>query len=129
MKRSRSQFSKASSSPSNHAESEFEDEGHTGEIKQESVERDEDSELLARRAKNTDAARRSRLKKMMKLDTLEAKVKELEGTNHRLNMRIAVLETEKTGYVIREAEQGARIAQLEAKIVEAHLALTNRNLH
>lgn len=88
---------------------------------------DESDEVLAKRAKNTDAARRSRLKKLVKLETLEVKVHELEATNNRLNMRIAVLETEKNNFLIKDAEQAARIAQLEAKVVEAHLALTNRS--
>ncbi|KAG0083079.1 hypothetical protein BGZ93_008021 [Podila epicladia] len=88
---------------------------------------EESDEVLAKRAKNTDAARRSRLKKLVKLETLEVKVHELEATNNRLNMRIAVLETEKNNFLIKDAEQAARIAQLEAKVVEAHLALTNRS--
>ncbi|KAG0342051.1 hypothetical protein BG004_005775 [Podila humilis] len=87
---------------------------------------EESEEVLAKRAKNTDAARRSRMKKVVKLETLEVKVQELETTNNRLNMRIAILETEKNNFLIKEAEQAARIAQLEAKVIEAHLALTNR---
>ncbi|KAF9430680.1 hypothetical protein BGZ76_000760 [Entomortierella beljakovae] len=90
-------------------------------------EEEESEETLAKRAKNTDAARRSRLKKMVKLDTLEVKVKDLETTNSRLNTRVAVLETEKNGFLIKEAEQNARIAQLEAKIMEAHLTLKTRH--
>ncbi|CAO3572040.1 unnamed protein product [Mortierella alpina] len=87
----------------------------------------ESEEILAKRAKNTDAARRSRLKKTVKLESLEVKVSDLEATNTRLNMRVAVLETERTGFLVKEAEQNARIAQLEAKVIEAHLALTTRN--
>ncbi|KAF8920431.1 hypothetical protein EDD21DRAFT_389683 [Dissophora ornata] len=91
-----------------------------------SPEEEETEEILAKRAKNTDAARRSRLKKLAKLETLEVKVAELEATNHRLNTRVAVLETEKNGFLIKEAEQNARIAQLEAKVMEAHLTLKTR---
>ncbi|KAF9347002.1 hypothetical protein BGX26_001476 [Mortierella sp. AD094] len=91
-----------------------------------SPEEEESEETLAKRAKNTDAARRSRLKKMVKLEGLEAKVTDLEATNHRLNTRVAVLETEKNGFLIKEAGQNARIAQLEAKIMEAHLTLKTR---
>ncbi|KAF9111785.1 hypothetical protein BGX27_004441 [Mortierella sp. AM989] len=89
-------------------------------------EAEESEEMLAKRAKNTDAARRSRLKKMAKLEGLESKMTDLEVTNHRLNTRVAVLETEKNGFLIKEAEQNARIAQLEAKIMEAHLTLKTR---
>jgi len=87
---------------------------------------DEPDEVIAKRAKNTDAARRSRLKKIVKLEGLEAKVSELEADKTRLTMRVAVLETEKTAHLVREAEQNARIAQLEAKLAEAHAALTAR---
>lgn len=87
---------------------------------------DEPEEVVAKRAKNTDAARRSRLKKLVKLEGLEAKVADLEADRTRLTMRVAVLETEKTSHLVREAEQNARIAQLEAKLAEAHAALTAR---
>ncbi|KAG0252102.1 hypothetical protein BG011_007199 [Mortierella polycephala] len=51
---------------------------------------EEADEVLAKRAKNTDAARRSRLKKMMRLETLETKVAELETANTGLTMKVAV---------------------------------------
>jgi predicted XRE-type DNA-binding protein len=88
---------------------------------------DESEEVILKRAKNTDAARRSRLKKLLRLESLENKVSDLESTNNRLTMKVAILETEKNGHLVREAEQSARIAQLEAKLAEAHAALTNRS--
>ncbi|KAF9899021.1 hypothetical protein BX616_003357 [Lobosporangium transversale] len=87
---------------------------------------EENEEIIAKRAKNTDAARRSRLKKLVRLETLEAKVAELEATNNRLTMKVAILETEKNGHLSKEADQSARIAQLEAKLAEAHSLLTSR---
>ncbi|KAG0212460.1 hypothetical protein BGX33_003605 [Mortierella sp. NVP41] len=87
---------------------------------------EEAQEVIAKRAKNTDAARRSRMKKLIKLEGLEAKVFDLESANSDLNMRIAILETEKNGFLAKEAEQAARIAQLEAQLAEAHAALTSR---
>lgn len=87
---------------------------------------EEAAEVVAKRAKNTDAARRSRLKKLIKLEGLEAKVFDLESANSDLNMRIAILETEKSGFLAKEAEQAARIAQLEAQLAEAHVALSSR---
>ncbi|KAF9193618.1 hypothetical protein BGZ49_003263 [Haplosporangium sp. Z 27] len=89
---------------------------------------EEQDEVAAKRAKNTDAARRSRLKKLVRLETLETKVTELEATNNKLNMKVAILETEKNGHLVKEAEQSARIAQLEAKLAEAHSLLTSRAL-
>ncbi|KAG0312370.1 hypothetical protein BGZ99_009548 [Dissophora globulifera] len=88
---------------------------------------EEAGEIVAKRAKNTDAARRSRLKKLIKLEGLEAKVSDLEAANNALNMKIAILETEKNGFIVKDAEQTARIAQLEAQLAEAHVALTNRS--
>ncbi|KAG0042924.1 hypothetical protein BGZ83_012024 [Gryganskiella cystojenkinii] len=82
-----------------------------------------EEEVVAKRAKNTDAARRSRLKKLIRLEGLELKISDLETTNSSLNMKIAILETEKTGFMTKEIEQAARIAQLEAQLAEAHAAL------
>lgn len=87
---------------------------------------EEAAEVVAKRAKNTDAARRSRLKKLIKLEGLEAKAFDLESANSDLNMRIAILETEKSGFLAKEAEQAARIAQLEAQLAEAHATLSSR---
>ncbi|KAF9431158.1 hypothetical protein BGZ94_007609 [Podila epigama] len=84
-------------------------------------------EIVAKRAKNTDAARRSRLKKLIRLEGLEAKISDLEVANNDLNMKLAVLETEKSGFVSKEAEQAARIEQLEAQLAEAHAALSKRS--
>ncbi|KAG0337285.1 hypothetical protein BG000_005602 [Podila horticola] len=83
-------------------------------------------EIVAKRAKNTDAARRSRLKKLIRLEGLEAKVSDLETANSDLSMKIAILETEKSGFVSKETEQIARIEQLEAQLAEAHAALSMR---
>ncbi|KAG0281923.1 hypothetical protein BGZ95_006430 [Linnemannia exigua] len=88
---------------------------------------EEAAEVVAKRAKNTDAARRSRLKKLIKLEGLEAKAFDLESANSDLNMRIAILETEKSAFLAKEAEQAARIAQLEAQLAEAHASLTSRS--
>ncbi|KAI1296076.1 hypothetical protein EDD11_007595 [Mortierella claussenii] len=86
----------------------------------------EAEEIIAKRAKNTDAARRSRLKKLIKLEGLELKISDLEAANSSLTMKIAILETEKSGFLAKDAEQAARIAQLEAQLAEAHAALTSR---
>lgn len=85
-------------------------------------------ELLARRAKNTDAARRSRLKKVVRLECLETKVSGLESTNQTLSTKVAVLETERNSHLVKEAEQMARIAQLEAKLIETQLAFALRRV-
>ncbi|KAF9295864.1 hypothetical protein BGZ74_010580 [Mortierella antarctica] len=84
-------------------------------------------EIVAKRAKNTDAARRSRMKKLIRLEGLEAKVSDLETAHTKMTLKVAILETEKSNFIAKEAEQNVRIAQLEAKLAEAHAALTNRS--
>ncbi|KAI8327156.1 hypothetical protein BD560DRAFT_418620, partial [Blakeslea trispora] len=77
-----------------------------------SVIEDED-EIALKRQKNTDAARRSRLKKLMKMESLE-----------KLDTRIAVLESEKSGLASKDHSLQERIRVLEAQLSEAHRALT-----
>lgn len=81
-------------------------------------------EIALKRQKNTDAARRSRLKKLVKMEHLEERVAELEADNHRLNTRIAVLESEKAGLESKDISMEDRIRVLEAQLAEAHKALT-----
>lgn len=88
---------------------------------------EEQDEIVAKRAKNTDAARRSRMKKLIRLEGLEAKVSDLEAAHTKMTLKVAILETEKSNFISKEAEQNIRIAQLEAKLAEAHAALTNRS--
>ncbi|CAO3641465.1 unnamed protein product [Mucor hiemalis] len=81
-------------------------------------------EIAMKRQKNTDAARRSRLKKLVKMEQLEQKVSDLESDNHRLTTRIAVLESEKSGLESKDNSLEDRIRVLEAQLAEAHKALT-----
>ncbi|KAJ2340051.1 hypothetical protein GGF43_006498, partial [Coemansia sp. RSA 2618] len=48
-----------------------------------------------KRKKNTDAARRSRMRKILRIETLEGRVSDLETENAQLMQRIAQLEAEK----------------------------------
>lgn len=89
------------------------------------VESQQDSDEAAqKRQKNTDAARRSRLKKIVKMETLEKQVTELECDNSRLTTRVAVLESEKSALIIKDKGLEERIRVLEAQLAEAHRALT-----
>lgn len=84
----------------------------------------DNDEISQKRQKNTDAARRSRLKKIVKMETLEKQVNELEADNSRLTTRVAVLESEKTALVSKDIGLEDRIRVLEAQLAEAHRALT-----
>ncbi|KAI8637880.1 hypothetical protein BD408DRAFT_423812 [Parasitella parasitica] len=81
-------------------------------------------EITLKRQKNTDAARRSRLKKLVKMEQLEKKVSDLEADNSQLTTRIAVLESEKAGLQSKDVSLEERIKVLEAQLSEAHHALT-----
>ncbi|KAI8638712.1 hypothetical protein BD408DRAFT_422559 [Parasitella parasitica] len=71
-----------------------------------------DEDTLKRR-KNTDAARRSRMKKFMKVDQLETKVNTLQAENAKLTLSNAVLESEKRSLHAKENEYKKRIKYLE----------------
>jgi hypothetical protein len=87
----------------------------------------DDEELMFKRQKNTDAARRSRLKKLVKMESLEQRVSELETENNQLGTRIAVLESEKSNLEHKDKSLEERIRTLEAQLTEAHRALTRTN--
>jgi len=83
-------------------------------------------ELALKRAKNTDAARRSRLRRVMKMESLEKQVSELKAENNDLQTRIAVLESEKKGLEDKNAEKDSRVKMLEQQLAEAHERLIKR---
>lgn len=83
-----------------------------------------EDEIALKRQKNTDAARRSRLKKMLKMETLEKRVADLESENQTLTTRVAVLESEKSGLESKDQSLEERIRALEDQLAEAHRALT-----
>ncbi|KAJ3099524.1 hypothetical protein HDU97_002967 [Phlyctochytrium planicorne] len=76
-----------------------------------------------KRLKNTEAARRSRARKVQKLETLEMEVASLEKDKAALQVRLAVLENEQASFAQREADLGSRILQLEAQLAESHRAM------
>ncbi|OAD76217.1 basic-leucine zipper transcription factor [Phycomyces blakesleeanus NRRL 1555(-)] len=85
-------------------------------------------EAALKRQKNTDAARRSRLKKVMKMESLEIRVSDLEKINTSLLLRVAVLDSEKSNLQIKESSYESRIKVLEAQLAEAHKALAGRTI-
>lgn len=84
-------------------------------------------EAAVKRQKNTDAARRSRLRKVQKMETLEMRVSELEKINAGLLMRVAVLDSEKTNLKAKESSYESRIKVLEDQLSEAHKVLSSRH--
>lgn len=99
----------------------------SGNNKRKMDQQGESDEVAQKRQKNTDAARRSRLKKIIKMETLEKQVTELEGDNSRLTTRVAVLESEKSALIAKDKGLEDRIRVLEAQLAEAHRALTSKS--
>ncbi|CAO3581060.1 unnamed protein product [Absidia cylindrospora] len=85
-------------------------------------------EAALKRRKNTDAARRSRLKKVMNMEAFEKRVNDLERMNAQLLLRVAVLDSEKSHLQSKEAVHDSRVQTLEAQLAEAHKALASRSM-
>ncbi|KAL2911243.1 hypothetical protein HK105_209299 [Polyrhizophydium stewartii] len=83
----------------------------------------DDSPLALKRARNNEAARRSRERKMRRLEELEVQVGALETEKTDLNVRLAVLENERNSWITRERELVHRVLALEAQLSESHRAL------
>lgn len=85
---------------------------------------DEDPAARKRR-QNTIAARKSRLRKMVRMEELEGTVAELQKDKIQLETRLAVLESEKLGAQQRANDAAARIRLLEAQLLEAYKSQRN----
>ncbi|KAI8916767.1 hypothetical protein DFJ77DRAFT_461230 [Powellomyces hirtus] len=72
-----------------------------------------------KRLRNTEAARRSRLRRLAHIDQLEARIKELETENLRLILRVASLETDRVAKDSRHYTDEQKIRQLEHQLAEA----------
>ncbi|KAJ3194484.1 hypothetical protein HDU67_004729 [Dinochytrium kinnereticum] len=95
--------------------------------KEESGDEDVPEDLQLKRKRNTEAARRSREKKNMKIADLENFCKRVEAHNTSLTVKVAVLENEKLSLLSRQRDLLARIAQLETQLQEAHRGLVALN--
>ncbi|KAF9327866.1 hypothetical protein BG006_008897 [Podila minutissima] len=71
-------------------------------------------EVSLKRAKNTDAARRSRRKKLIKMESLEQRVAELEVENSMFETKLNEVELERSLLADKDQMQQARIQELEA---------------
>ncbi|KAG0329416.1 hypothetical protein BGZ99_002127 [Dissophora globulifera] len=70
-------------------------------------------EVALKRAKNTDAARRSRYKKMVQMESLEQRVAELEVENSLFESKLNEVELERSLLADKDRLQQARIRELE----------------
>jgi len=76
-------------------------------------------ELALKRQKNTEAARRSRMRKVMKMENLENHVKRLEADNKNLSIRLAMLESNRIEWETKEKKLLEKIKILEEQLAEA----------
>ncbi|KAJ2958563.1 hypothetical protein NQZ79_g5885 [Umbelopsis isabellina] len=85
-------------------------------------------DLASKRQRNTDAARRSRLRKALRLQSLELEVKQLMEKNDALAGQVATFEAQQIESVKREQVLNIRIRQLEAQLHEAQQQQLNQAL-
>ncbi|KAF9150535.1 hypothetical protein BG015_007664 [Linnemannia schmuckeri] len=76
-------------------------------------------EVSLKRAKNTDAARRSRHKKLIKMESLEQRVAELEVENSMFESKLNEVELERSLLADKDCMQQARIQELEQLLLAA----------
>ncbi|GAA5798602.1 hypothetical protein HPULCUR_004007 [Helicostylum pulchrum] len=80
-------------------------------------------DAVTKRQRNTDAARRSRLRKANKMETLEHKVDVLQKDNNRLRVKVAVLENDVCHATEKDQHNRLRVLELEAQLALAHRQL------
>ncbi|KAJ1928611.1 hypothetical protein IWQ60_001905 [Tieghemiomyces parasiticus] len=80
---------------------------------------DPEDPAALKRQKNTDAARRSRMRKLLRVETLESRVADLETENTALATKVAFLEVEKDLTKEKEATLLERIRTLEQQLTVA----------
>ncbi|KAJ1561086.1 hypothetical protein HK096_006067 [Nowakowskiella sp. JEL0078] len=88
-------------------------------------EHDDVDDVTIKRRRNTEAARRSRQRKLEKMESLEVRVKELEAENSTLSVRAAVLENQKIAWMAKEQELLERTKRLEEQLLESHHAMVS----
>ncbi|KAG0206632.1 hypothetical protein BGX28_001971 [Mortierella sp. GBA30] len=76
-------------------------------------------EVSLKRAKNTDAARRSRHKKLVRMESLEQRVAELEVENSMFESKLNEVELERSLLADKDQMQQARIQELEFMLASA----------
>ena len=99
-------------------------------VKEEKEEQEQFSNMSpdeVKRMKNTEAARRSRARKLEKINSLDNQVAKLSNENSQLKTRLAVFSTEKQVWKSKEDEYKYRIEVLEKQLLDAHSVLFDIN--
>ena len=75
---------------------------------------------IEKKKKNTEAARRSRARKNIHLDSLEQQLKDHESMKQQQTLRILLLEQERNNNIAKCIEYEKRIKELEKNLAENH---------
>lgn len=78
-------------------------------------------DMAIKRQRNTDAARRSRLRKALRLQSLEHEVSQLKAENENLAGQVSALEAKQLQFMSREKTLKHRIQELERQLRETRL--------
>ncbi|EGF82195.1 hypothetical protein BATDEDRAFT_23600 [Batrachochytrium dendrobatidis JAM81] len=89
---------------------------------------EEGEDLLAKRRKNTEAARRSRLRKSLKLESLEEQRRDLEAEKHKLSIRAVTLESENKTLALKLLQAEECNQTLQQQLDEAHKTIVRMQL-
>ncbi|CAB4476410.1 hypothetical protein RhiirA5_350046 [Rhizophagus irregularis] len=84
-------------------------------------------DLIRKRAKNTEAARRSRQRRVEKMESLEKQVAELTIENTELKTRLTVLEIEKKSLEEKNLDKDSMIKILERQLTEAYQGIIKKS--
>jgi hypothetical protein len=84
-----------------------------------------DSQLMKKRQRQNDAAKRCRQKKMDQIKEAQEMAQKFEKEKFEMSVRLAVLEKEKQAWVIREREMQHQLATLKQQLDESHMILMN----
>jgi len=92
----------------------------------EPAEPETDDPTVEKRRKNTDAARRSRLRKTLRMDSLEERVSSLEADNAKLTTAVSMATKENSSLRVQNLEYAERIRTLEQQLSESYKLLLGK---
>jgi hypothetical protein len=84
-----------------------------------------DSQLIKKRQRQNDAAKRCRQKKLDQLKEAQDLAQKFEKEKFEMSVRLAVLEKEKQAWVLRERDMQHQLATLKQQLDESHMILMN----
>lgn len=79
----------------------------------------DDTHVQLKRLRNTEAARRSRMRRAVRTSELETRIEDLSAENHRLILRVANLEKERVANESKKFADAQTIRKLEGQLAEA----------